>query len=361
MRVNPVGRILILISLNLVLFVPAVTAFELMFGDWFAEYLPPISVDFDRKFEFEQQLYEPHGLVSFVRDRYGLRGVRDRLDEIEVVTVGGSTTIQRLITEGKTWQDVIRTLTGIPIANAGVEGLSSSGHVFAVVNWLHRIRNLHPQYYVHYVGVNDAWYADRLRDRREVIRKMIEDEEAAPSLTRILRMRSIVFKSYLRLTAWLKGPPRIFAPGASSETDDRLLKAEVNREEIREYIERVYEPNLNRLIRLHKEKGEKVILVSQPGHPSMIKRVGQDMFVRGDAPGYWAVALLMMNDATESVCRAHPGDCRFVDLARNLEFSSEDFYDLVHTTPAGARRIGVFLADQLAMLFSPPRQREAKN
>jgi hypothetical protein len=79
------------------------------------------------------------------------------------------------------------------------------------------------------------------------------------------------------------------------------------------------------------------------------------MFVRSDAPGYWAVALAMMNDATQSICRVNAHDCRFIDLARELKFNADDFYDLAHTTPAGARRIGIFLANEMAKLF--PEQR----
>src|SRR5262249_53516482 len=84
------------------------------------------------------------------------RGLKDPIARVELVTVGGSTTDQQFITEGETWQDVLHARTGIVLANAGVPGMTSHGHVLALQDWLHRIPALPAKHYLHYLDVNDA-------------------------------------------------------------------------------------------------------------------------------------------------------------------------------------------------------------
>lgn len=354
MRRSRLHSFLILSGVNLVLLALLVVAIELAFGQWFADYYPPYGAIFDRQFTYRQNLYEPHGLVTYVRDKYGLRSVHGPIGDIKLVTVGGSTTDQRFITEGKTWQDVIHELTGISIANAGVDGLSSSGHVVAVEDWLHRIPKLHPRYYLHYLAVNDALYVHEaaLNDpsHRATLLALLERQIEPHTLSRTLRARSIIVRDYLRLTAWLAVPASSVCPKCAPNPARREVKAEADRGVIQDFIDRIYKPNLRRLIALHQGNGEGVILVSQPAHPQMVRRAGDDVFVRIGQMDDWAIALAMLNDTTQAVCREQPDACTFIDLARRLQFEPEDFYDFVHATPAGARRIGAFLANELRRL-----------
>src|SRR5262245_39496604 len=210
MTPNRVRSFLILTGINLVLFVVGVVVIELTFGRWFAEYFPPYGAVVDRTFTYQQRLYEPGGLVTYSRDQFGLRGVRESVNEIELVTIGGSTTDQRYISDGETWQDVIRGLTGIRVANAGVDGLSSSGHVVAIADWLHRVPNLRPCCYLHYLGVNDALYIHyAVKEPSNVgkIRALLERQVQNRPLGRTLRARSALIQTWLRTTAWLKGTP----------------------------------------------------------------------------------------------------------------------------------------------------------
>jgi hypothetical protein len=329
-----------------------VIALELAFGDWFVSYLPPYGATFDRTHTYEQRLYEPHGLVTYVRDRYGLRGADDPIDTIELVTVGGSTTDQRMITEGSTWQDVIRKLTGIRIANAGLVGLSSSGHVVVVRDWLHRIEKLHPRFYLHYVGVNDAVHVRYLGESDPVTKvrnlKRLQRQTQPPSLGRLIRARSVLVRSYLRLAAYIGGPPSFDA--ASLDADTPEIEAVVDRTLADEYIESIYKPNLRRLIEMHRNKGEHAIIVSQPAHPSVFRWEKDAVFVRDPKLSLWAVALGMLNQAAGRLCREYKDSCTFFDMAHDVRFEPGDFYNIVHSTPAGAMRIGTYLAGKLPTL-----------
>ena len=64
----------------------------------------------------------------------------------------------------------------------------------------------------------------------------------------------------------------------------------------------------------------------------------------------------LMNSTTMFTCKRIDGLC--IDLDSELEFDRSDFYDFVHNTPAGARKIGVYMANRLRQAIqqssSPP-------
>src|SRR5436305_7234603 len=250
MQRSRIASFSIVAGANILAIAAGLVALELFFGGWFADYHPPSGSIFGRTFTLEQHYYEPHSTVVYTRDQYGLRGSTTPIDKIELVTVGGSTTDQRFITEGETWQDVIHALTGLAITNAGDEGISSTGHVVAVAEWLHLIPNFHPHFYLHYIGVNDAAYAffATRPQSREAILAHLEDEKNRRALHRIVRGRSAIIQSYLRLKDWFSGPPAVFgAPAPPPKTLGPELSVDVDRTPIVDYIERIYQPNLLRL------------------------------------------------------------------------------------------------------------------
>jgi hypothetical protein len=337
---DPIAGIVTLLAVNSVLILLGLCVLELIFGNWFMPYVPPQPWMFDRKMIFVQELYEPRSKIAYIRDKYGLRGLNDPISKVELMTVGGSTTDQMYITEGETWQDVIHSRTGIVIANAGVQGMTSRGHIAAMEDWLHRIPNLHPKYFLHYVGVNDAalpWFAPE------------------GSWSRQLRPWSAIWQSATQFRAWLAGPIVVnhaseFTPTFRAEP---WVKAEVDRSEITDYVEKIFKPNLRKLLDIHRRDDETALFVSQPANPRLVKHEQGTVFVASPDLGKWPVALRDINLATGMVCRESPGTCRFVDLAEAMSFAPADFYDLVHYTPSGSRKIGEFLAHELDFIGLP--------
>jgi hypothetical protein len=272
------------------------------------------------------------------------------VSEIELVTVGGSTTDQHYITEGQTWQDVLGTLTGVRVANAGVDGMTSFGHLVAVSEWLHEIPNFSPKSYLHYIGVNDAVLSQESRQH-----DFDRSGRLNPSLLSLFKRSAIVGaaeKLWFRSTG-----PRAVAHGAiTPRLNATFAKVDIDRDTIESFIESVYKPNLRKLIQLHRHRNEGVIFVSQIAHPSLIQWKNDETFVAADSGdlGKFAVALSMINLATEGTCRESVDLCRFSDLATRVRFEARDFYDLVHTTPSGAEKIAAFLAEE-ACSHAPAR------
>lgn len=334
--------LLVILGVNFVVLLIGLVFLEVIFGRWFLPYLPPHSVVVDRTFKYRQRLYEPPGEIVYTRDRYALRGVKEPLRDIQMVTLGGSTTDQKYITEGETWQDVLRGMAQVRVANAGVDGMSSSGHLVSLNDWLHKLPDFRPQIYLHYIGINDAAATEG----------RIGDRPGSTSWSRSIRQRSAVVRTTVNLLVLLRRPPVVshmrIAPSQWAQYELHVAKTDVAR--ARNYIEQVYKPNVRAILDLHESRGEKAILVSQPSHPSLMERIDGAVHIRIPDLAPMAIVLPMVNETTEAVCGEKPNICRFFDVARSVQFAPSDFYDAVHTTPAGSRRIGNFLAAELKRL-----------
>ena len=99
--------------------------------------------------------------ISYRRDRYGLRGNYGSLNKIDILTLGGSATDQRAITEGATWQDILRREfsnrgKAVDIANGGVDGQSTYGHIKNFDWWFPSLLNLKVRYFLFYIGASQT-------------------------------------------------------------------------------------------------------------------------------------------------------------------------------------------------------------
>lgn len=336
-----------LIGINVAVLLIGVTGIELVEGNWFVSYVLPKPNMASRTFTFQQTLYQPPSMVTFSRDQYGLRGVRQPISSVNLVTIGGSTTTQTFITDGDTWQDVIHAQTGLVVANAGIDGMGSQSVREVLEDWIDRVPGLRAKYFLHYIGVNEAGMAQTVTAANRPKRY---------SWSRHIRGRSAILQGIARLKEWMSGPgvnlvshQGIAVPPAG--TPMRSVQAE--RAGILNYMEKMYKPNLRDILDLHRQRGETAIFVTQTANPALISRRERNWFVSRSELDVWAAALDEANKATEAVCNERPDTCRLIDLAARIEFIPSDFYDLVHNTPQGARKVGSFLAAELAVILGP--------
>ena len=340
-----------LIGVNLLALLIFVALFELSFGNWFVAYVLPNPKKFDGTFTFRQSMYQPAGLITYTRDRFGLRGVRGPIETVKLVTVGGSTTDQVLIGDGQTWQDVIREKTGINIANAGLDGMGTESLTVVLDEWLHRIPGLHPRSYLYYIGVNDAPMSQTVE---------LADHKRSYDWTRRVRARSAILHAVGGVRARFAKPLLVNHAAVLPDGGDmKKVGPEVDPAVIAAFVEKMYKPNLRAMLQDHRARGEQAIFVSQTANPALVAYRADGIYVSKPEIGTWAAALQQLDRATESVCKEHAPQCTFVDLANELKFTPDDFYDLVHNTPQGARKIGLFLGAKLAELpaFSDAEKR----
>lgn len=347
------SRTIKIILANLFLVLLVLVAAELVFGAWFGTaYDPRLRLLCDVKFSFDvSSLYAAKKPAVYRRDAWCLRGAFADLGEVALVTVGGSATDQRFLGEGDTWQDRLAAhlaATGRPlaIANAGVDGQSTIGHVVALEGWLTRIPRLRPHFVLFYVGLNDV-----------VAELQAKYDAAVPAgfwrrLDLYVKARSAV----RRLVSTLVGMARA-RMGHLGHVQAAIDEAHVRWAPIGDlaflrplYAERVaaYASRLETLERLVRASGARAVFVTQARADRRLSAGGEMLGLVG-ADGRMdrdMLALGLFNEAMLEVCRRLGAIC--VDLAGELALGSDDYYDLTHNTPEGAEKIGAYLAAKLA-------------
>jgi len=149
---------------NIVLCGLALAAVELLQGNWFRRaglYDLGIPVNKTWYYHTRYRADGPVETIKYSRDWHGLRGQYPIPSSIAFLAVGGSTTDDGFITDGQTWCDILQKTfqqngRKVYVANAGVCGHSTVGHIRSFEQWFPRIEGLAPDYVLFYVGINDV-------------------------------------------------------------------------------------------------------------------------------------------------------------------------------------------------------------
>lgn len=328
---------------------------ELIFGSWvFNSPLDRLLVPRNEKVIYHQSLPDGSAWTSvYERDANGLRGPYRSLSDIDVLTIGGSTTDQRFLSEPDTWQGILRSAFAgigqdITVVNAGLDGQSTVGHLAAFDLWFPHLPNLHPRYVLAYIGINDRYLSrdnayDHMVPGKKTWKRIITDNSALYFLYRTIRgmiqaeAYDVAHGSQLTEQQWV--PLASPVPPPPSVDEQRRLAA---------YRERVRQLSI-RITGL----GAIPIFVTQP-QAAYTPRDGRIFGRKGIGPSHY-YALRRFNDATMETCRQVKAIC--LDLAADVNFGVQDFYDRIHTTAAGSRKIGLYLFSRLRNVIQPTKSR----
>ena len=137
---------------------------DVILGDYFKNKNPVVNIpwalsDSNLKFDIKENYKRERGnIINYSRDRNGYRSTSNIKKPI-ILTIGGSTTDQRLVDDLSTWQALLNknpTFSKFNIINGGVDGQSSYGHLYSIDKW-HSVSlpNKEVKYIIYYFGVND--------------------------------------------------------------------------------------------------------------------------------------------------------------------------------------------------------------
>lgn len=352
-------KILKVIGVNVALLLAVALLAELIFGGWIGTNYGTLVIpkDFSRRFDVSHLYDTPGGTTYYRRDEHGLRGAYEHPSKIDILTIGGSTTNEIFIDEGKTWSDQIAQGFAseghaVTVVNAGVDGQTTVGHLKNFELWFPMIPDLKARYVLAYVGINDYALAvtgylnkqDHMEAQTRQIKQYLLNNSALYTLFRNIRGMVRARDAHLihnqsgvdgtRWTAPQKQPDLVATERALSES-------------LRAYADR-----LRRLVREIRNFGAEPILVTQHMGNYRIRdgrvlgRPKEDGTV--DIGAY--AGITAMNRETMRVCQEIGAIC--VDVAQDVVFEDGDHYDGLHTTPQGSRKIGralhAWLKDRLS-------------
>ncbi len=308
------------------------------------------------------------GIEGISRYRVNPRGIRGRAfgpdaSEYRMLAVGGSTTECAQLDDTEAWTAVLEKSLDptkddrrVWVGNVGRSGQTSREHV------LH-LEHLLPEYpriddVLSMVGVNDMLTALKQGAR-------YQPPPPEPDFSRAFVLyprRSALWQTVHRLRASFSRR-RAFGP----EDAGGLTRARRARREAKVFIDDLpdlekpleeYRGNLNAMADIASERRVRLVLVTQPSrwreHMSeedsrelWFGWVGEDWPV---AEGYFTTgalerAMAAYNETLLGVCRERRLDC--VDAAATMGPEAALYYDDVHFTEAGSRRLAGVLAAHL--------------
>ncbi len=352
-------------TINLGLLLAGLVALDLVFGDWLRdENMGAVRVLKNVELEFDVSgLYPGHETALYRRDKWGLRGDYGDPGAIDIMTIGGSTTDLRMLGEGYTWQDYLRDALKkkgavAAIANAGVDGQTTIGHIESFRHWYPKIPGLQARFVLAYVGLNDvhtefhAWSDD------------VMDESLKDRVRQAYRNNSVYYRNYRLIKGWWKAKKARLIHHRLDMDALPWARAPMHSDHAEKMADRVegYRKRLKVLVRQIRDFGARPILVTQPRGDVRVR----DGAMEGLVDGVSEIDRIyprtngldrriiqdMFNRATLEVCAQAP-DAVCLDLAGELAFEKGDFYDQVHYAPKGAKRIGDYLAGKLAPYLRP--------
>lgn len=284
------------------------------------------------------------------KNNIGFRGrdYESRKGLFRVFTVGGSTTENLYLTEGKTWPDVLEhflrpDFPNLWMNNAGFTGHSTFAHQLLLEE---HVAKYDADVVIFLVGINDVNRSDlndlALRFWEPRFAELAGYSELAALVLNIYRARRAGKQNITHNTEGLN--------------ENWLMTWDISKAEIEAAITytrgltAAYHERLMKLVETTREMGAVPVLVTQPTlYGDVIDdRTGIDLgkIYVSEVDGITAWKILeLYNDITRIVARDL--DVRLVDLANELPKSSYYFYDTIHFTNEGAAMVGGLLHQEL--------------
>ena len=338
-----------ILAANVIVLAVGIVILELVFGAWLnPDRLNRLNLLRNRIFKEDvSRLYptnEP--VITYSRDKYGLRGpYRDDPARIDILTVGGSTTDQRFISDGSTWQDVLQkglASAGVPvgIANAGVDGHTTVGHIQAFDWWFPYVPRLKPKYILFYVGINDFDIDENVNFDEFMSGSIVGEIKNSSAIWHAVRVvRGIYLAFFFGLAHQKIDFGKVEWTTEPLQTDYAFMKPRLD----------AYGQRLRILVRKTHDFGSRPIFVTQP---SRLFRLAKDE-VEGskeetsfdgrkiNGVDYYHLKR-KFDEEIQIVSRQ--SKVPFIDLASMSGWEDADFYDFYHMTPTGARKVGEYLS-----------------
>ena len=361
---NSYKTVIKIVTVNIAILSILIVLVELCFGNWLGKKnINHLNIYKNFTYKYKQALYKGNPNIIYKKDKYGFRGNYKNIKDIDILTVGGSTTDQRFITEGKTWQNVLSRLLSsrgqyTSVVNAGVNGQSTIGHIKNFQIWFPQIKDFNPKYFLFYLGIND-FYVDQQSPfdnlEQQNLTQIIKSNSISYYLFRTLRgiiLAHFVYKVTHKKINFTKMKWTKIPLIKSKKAYQKVMKTRLHN----------YQRRLRILFTLVKQHYQsKIILVTQKYNyynkiNGEIHGLDKVRFFDGikynGVDQYYLMRLL--NKAAIEICNEFNGIC--IDFAEDIKLNHDDFYDFAHNTPIGADKIGRYLYEELKekIIVSPP-------
>jgi hypothetical protein len=293
--------------------------------------------------------------IYYSRNSLGFRGpeLPDSISKlISILTIGGSTTECRFLSDSCTWpfilyQSLKKENNAVWLNNAGIDGHSTFGNLLMLDEYALKLK---PDYALFLLGINDVEL-----DEPDQFDLMTEKKIATNSFKGFIKsllnhteLGRTIFNFYHIQLAYRKG--LIHREINMKDLIDVHLPAEIIDRRIANQAKylRAYRQRVLEIIVKCEGAGIRPVLITQPSlfgdytDPATNIPVGQKWIRESERPDNCKLAgevLELYND----VLRSFSSRCTVIDLAREMPKNSIYYYDFIHYTNAGAKKVAEIL------------------
>ncbi len=274
-------------------------------------------------------------------------------DYLTILTVGGSTTECFYLSDGKTWTDLLgqqlaRDFPRLWINNAGLDGATTYRHLILMEDY---VAHLKPKVVLFLVGINDVGVGDLDYRPRAGLGGWI----------RFLANRSEVYSLGLNLYRYLVTQRRglLHREVDLKKEGTVAVPVEIQQETLRKYRQEFlpyYRARLQKLIRVSRVNGIEPVFITQPTlygpgiDPATGVDLGQVRLGENLNGALMAAVVELYNDTLRQVGAAE--QVPVIDLARQMPRDSVYYYDFLHYTEPGARKVAEIIYRDLKPILT---------
>ena len=327
-------KILKIFIINFLIFSSIILILELIMGNKiYSEKLNCGYLLCSADHSYKNNLYEGKKYISYKKDNYGFRGLRKNVDEIDILTIGGSTTDERYLEVEDTWSEQLESIINnnfpnldVDVVNAGIDGQSTYGHIWNFKNWFPKIENFKTKYIFFYIGLNEYF-----SDEKSFYDKGTKNLNSFQKIKLWFKENNgIIYKTYNLVYRKFYLNDVLNVGHTIRDKNYKLAgkNYKITNENIKDLNNK-----LDTLIRLSKKLDAIPVFITQKSQRSILinnKIYSIDKF------NYYskekAISDIIINN-----CKNNQIFC--IDLFNKIKFSEDSLYDLVHTSPVGSKII----------------------
>lgn len=335
-------RIIKIIFLNFFFLILALCIIELFSGDLiFKKKLKCSYVLCNADYKYKTDLYTSEKIkISYKKDQYGFRGKKsDTIKEIDILTVGGSTTDERYLNLEDTWSEQLERFFEenskfVDVVNAGIDGQSSFGHIWNLNEWFSKVDNLKIKNIIFYIGINEKEFPGRHDlnvDRVHYPKKILY----------ILKYNNGLVNKIYEFFVHRYNPIDELNVAHSKNRKPNYNKIRPNNNFDTKFLSK----NINELIKISKKLNINPIFVTQ--RSARWKLIDGQIYSISKDYDYYSREKII-SETILRICKNNKIIC--IDGFSQLNLNMNDTYDLVHTNPIGSKKIAKFIFENLNKL-----------
>ena len=291
--------------------------------------------------------------ITYTRDLYGLRSSCKYNGVIDILTIGGSTTDQRYISDEKTYQEFLQKSISnqldrdICIFNAGVDGHSTFGHIKSFDHWFNLIPNFNPKIILLYIGINDAGfrnYPSLDTDHNTLKNKIYKNSVIIKGLKRLKYIIKSLISRNIYGDHLLLHPKNTYKFTKTQNTENLNNFLDSNTEN--------FKKRLKILLKKISKYDSNVVCISQPHF--LIQKFDDQLKGIHTAFEYQNIkfngldydkSLTELNKVIKNVCENN--NHLFIEIEQEKFSFEEDFYDPVHMLPSGNQKLASIIFKEM--------------